>query len=114
LTRSQYRADCDAENTIWDNEIVKRVWILIDFDPKRPSGISSTDAGQEAARDWARRCRDILREQGWPEPISADSGGAAHLRYRFDLASATEITDLIMRSLFESSTADYHRPGPEG
>jgi hypothetical protein len=103
-----------TENTIWDNEVPKRVWILIDFDPKRPLGVSSTDAEPGAVRDWARRCRDYLREQGWPEPIFADSGAGAHLRYRFDLPNAPEITDPIKWCLIGSSTTDPDRPVAQG
>jgi hypothetical protein len=103
-----------TENTIWDNEVPKRIWILIDYDAKRPLEVSSTDAEQEAARDWARRCRDSLREQGWPEPIFVDSGDGAHLRYRFDLPNAPEITDPIKWCLIASSKTDPDRPVARG
>ena len=32
-----------AKNTTTDKEIIQRDWILIDLDPERPAGISSTD-----------------------------------------------------------------------
>src|SRR5689334_17353496 len=106
LTRTNVRANSCDEDTIWDNEILKRVWILIEFDPQRHSAISSADAVHEAARDWAQRCRESLREHGWPEPISAESGDGAHLRYRFELPGAPEIPDVIKRGLFASSRPD--------
>ena len=39
------------------------------------------------ALDRARQCREWLHQQGWPEPIFADSGNGAHLLYRVDLPS---------------------------
>jgi hypothetical protein len=70
--------------------------------------------GRYTARDRARRCRDYLREQGWPEPIFADSGNGAHLRYRFDLPNAPVIMELIKGCLNASSTTDHDRPVAQG
>ena len=68
-----------------DSDIVRRRWLLIDVDPVRPAGISSTDAEHAAA---LRRIREIvayLTADGWPTPIIADSGNGAHALYRVDL-----------------------------
>jgi hypothetical protein len=99
LARANNRAKPYAENTTKDNEIQRRARLLLDFDPKRPPGISSTDAEHQAALERARQCRDYLRERGWPEPILADSGNGAHLLYRIDLPNDPESTDLIKRIL---------------
>ena len=51
-----------------DTNILRRRWLLIDADAKRPSGISATDHEHAAAID---RCRGIycyLRDCGWPTP----------------------------------------------
>ncbi len=37
-----------AKNTTKDADIVRRRWLLVDLDPKRPAGISSTDAEHQA------------------------------------------------------------------
>jgi len=63
----------------------RRVRLLIDFDPVRPSGTSSTDDQHEAAVERARVARDWLRGQGWPDPLMADSGNGGHLDYGIDL-----------------------------
>ena len=68
-----------------DADITARRWLLIDADPRRPSGISAADAEHEAALDRARRIRDVLAAEGWPDPILADSGNGAHLLYRVEL-----------------------------
>ena len=38
-----------AKTTMPDTEIVQGLWLPIDFDPKRPTGISSTNAEHDAA-----------------------------------------------------------------
>jgi hypothetical protein len=69
-----------------DTNIIRRKWLLIDCDPVRPSGISSTDAEHEAALN---RCGEIWLHlhdvYGWGDPIEADSGNGGHLLYPFDL-----------------------------
>jgi hypothetical protein len=85
LARANNRVIENARTTTTDSEIVKRLWLPIDFDARRSSGISSTDAEHESALEVARECRAFLRRQGWPDPIYADSGNGAHLDYRIDL-----------------------------
>jgi len=67
-----------------DSDILARRWLPLDLDPKRPSGISSTDDEHEAALARARQIRDALAAAGWPPPIMADSGNGAHLLYAID------------------------------
>lgn len=71
--------------TTKDSEIVKRTAILLDFDPKRLTGIASTDAEHDAALQLARNVRDFLTGCGWPEPLFASSGNGAALFYATDL-----------------------------
>ncbi len=73
-----------------DDGIVRRRWLKLDFDAVRPTGISSTDAQHDAARQRAARVREYLRAKGWPEPILADSGNGWHLLYRIDLIPGDE------------------------
>ena len=74
LARSPNQMTDHLETTTSDNDIIRRRWLPIDFDPTRPSGISSTDAEHDAAETLARECADWLREDaGWPDPPSAAS-----------------------------------------
>ncbi len=68
-----------------DKDISRRLWILIDGDPLRPSGISSTDEEHFLALELMKAVRSHLRELGWSEPILADSGNGWHLLYPIDL-----------------------------
>ena len=81
--------------TTSDADILSRKWLPIDLDPVRPSGVSSTDTEHEAARAHARRIRTWLGEQGFPDPVVADSGNGAHLLYRIDLPNDDESTELV-------------------
>src|SRR5207248_430248 len=68
-----------------DQYISVRLRLLIDVDPERPSGISSTDAEKELAHERARDIYAFLKERNWPEPVVADSGNGSHLTYSIEL-----------------------------
>ena len=71
--------------TTADTDIVRRRWLLIDCDPRRASGVSSSNAEHESALAKARKIRSDLFSLGWPDPIMTDSGNGAQLMYRIDL-----------------------------
>ena len=101
LARRANRAKGWAENTTTDNQIVRRLWLPLDFDAVRPSGISSTDAQHEAALERAKECRDWLVGLGFSPNslVLADSGNGAHLLVRLDLPNDDESTALVNRCL---------------
>ncbi len=85
-----------------DEHIARREWLLLDFDPPRPTGTNSTDAEKAAAFEQTKQCRDELSAAGWPAPAVIDSGNGYHLRYRIDLpndAAAHELVRSVLRSL---------------
>ncbi len=82
-----------------DVDITRRCWLLIDLDPVRPAGISSTDAEHTAALAKAHSVRDWLAACGWPTPIHADSGNGAHLLYRVDLPNDADARALVENCL---------------
>lgn len=82
---NRVRAVSERDALTGDADITARRWLLIDADPRRPSGISATDAEHAAALDRVRWIRAVLRAEGWPDPILADSGNGGHLLYRVHL-----------------------------
>ena len=78
-----------------DSEIQHIRNLLIDLDPIRPEGISSTDAEHEAALEMAEIIRANLENQGWPEPLVGDSGNGGHLNFPIDLPPGEETTALL-------------------
>jgi hypothetical protein len=95
LARTNNRWKGYSETLTGDGDIVERLWLLVDIDPQRPAGISSTDIEKVAARTKAREVRAYLLERGWPLPIAADSGNGYHLRYRIKLPNNSESTQLV-------------------
>lgn len=81
------RADIAEKNDATkDQHIIRRKWLLIDIDAKRPSNnVSSNDAERLHAFTASARIVDHLTMCGFPEPIAADSGNGAHVVYRIDL-----------------------------
>lgn len=83
-----------------DTNVVRRRWLLVDADPVRISGISSTDEEKAAAWDLALVIRSHLCGLGWPQPILADSGNGYHLLFRVDLPTQDGgMTERTLRGL---------------
>src|SRR5581483_4232112 len=88
-----------AKDTTTDKDVTCRRWLLTDFDPNRPAGVSATDAEKAAAEARMRACQTWLRERGWPEPVEGDSGNGYHNVYRVDLPNDDEARQLLERCL---------------
>ena len=76
--------------TTKDNEITALNWLLIDLDPKRISGVSSSDAELTLAKEKSNTIRSFMSERGFKEPIRAMSGNGIHLVYRFNVKNTEE------------------------
>ena len=81
------------------SDIERRVWLLVDLDPPRPTGTNATETEKLGAREQAERVREWLRSQGWPEPMLCDSGNGWHLLYRIELPNDEQSTALLKRLL---------------
>lgn len=99
LARNENKLEFGSQTTTTDSEILKRRWFLIDLDPARPAGISSTDAEIAATKSLATDMIDWLSSIGWPEPLIAESGNGVHIMYRVD-----EPNDDAARVDFEYAT----------
>jgi len=92
--------DAGRDPSTKDTEILSRRWLLIDCDPVRPSGISSTDAEHELAHAMAKKIRNGLTSVNWPQPLYCDSGNGAQLMYRIDLPiNDHELVKRVLASL---------------
>jgi hypothetical protein len=108
LARRVNRLDyASSGDTSGDQHIFKRRWLLIDCDAERPSGISSTDAEKEAARQKAREVYAFLKQQGWPSPVASDSGNGFHLLYRIEVpADDGGLIERVLAALAERFNGD--------
>ena len=94
--------DCFMENvqpTTKDNEITNLHWLLIDLDPKRMSGVSSSDKELQLAKDKAKVIHGFMSERGFKEPIRAMSGNGIHLVYRFDVPNISKNVSVFENAL---------------
>jgi len=76
-------------------DISRRAWTLIDFDPRRPAKMSSTDAEKELARQKMMTVQDYLLSEGVPQMVVADSGNGFHLLLCCDLPNDKASSALV-------------------
>lgn len=94
LARGKDRLIEYASHTTSDSEITRREFLLIDVDPKRPAGVSSTDEELQSSEIVLREVVSYLRSEGFPEPVIACSGNGYHALYKVDLPNTKEATQL--------------------
>jgi hypothetical protein len=80
-------AVCEEGEAAADKDVLNRRWLLLDLDPVRHSKVSASAEEKQAAWQVIQRLRDYLQQEGWPDPVLADSGNGYHLLYRIDLPS---------------------------
>ncbi|MFQ9617729.1 MAG: hypothetical protein ACLRY8_20250, partial [Clostridium butyricum] len=95
MARAKNRLANYAQHTTSASEIIRRVLLLIDIDPKRPAGVSSTDEELESANVVAKSVIEYLISEGFPQPIVACSGNGYHVLYKLDLPNTKEVTQMI-------------------
>jgi hypothetical protein len=66
--------------------VVRRRWLLVDVDPRKPTGVCSTAAEKKYAwRVLKEAVEWLTTDQGWPAPHIADSGNGWHALFAVDL-----------------------------
>lgn len=108
LARCANRID-DAEKgkTTGDEHIIRRRRVVIDGDPVRPAGISSTNSELQNAFEKVDEVERFLTEQGFPPPFKAGSGNGGHLGYRIDLpANDGGLVEKFLKALSQKFTDD--------
>jgi len=100
MARASNRFQERANDTTQDVDIKSRRWFFIDCDPKRKTGISSTEAEWEAAKAKAEAVREWLTSQlSFPAPVFCSSGNGFHLHYQIDLPADEESRDMVKNCL---------------
>src|SRR6266853_4141325 len=89
-----------AETTS-DSHITRRVWLPVDIDPIRPSGVSATADEKRLAREVANALMVKLQEFGFPESclVGGSSGNGYHILIRRDLPNDDASRDLTKQCL---------------
>ena len=89
----------NVKNTTTDAEIICRDWVLIDLDPKRLSGVCSTNEEATKAYNKAKEVIKFLLDSGFYEPITVFSSSGIHIYLRCALLNNDENTKLVKRFL---------------
>ena len=87
------------EPTTGDSDIVGRTHVLIDLDPKRPAGVSSSNEELEKAHVKAVEVFRFLIAQGFSEPIICKSGNGYHVVIPCKIDATEEATLVIKKFL---------------
>lgn len=85
--------------TTSDADIVAYQWLLIDLDPRRKTGISSTRDELIAAWNKGQQIAKYMTELGFPDPVMACSGNGIHLLYGIYLKNNEDNKQLVERCL---------------
>lgn len=101
------RKQCDTfvdtpANTTQDQDVDGYEWLMIDIDPKRPSGTSSSNAQLELAKQKAKKVYDYMKNNSFYDPVIAMSGNGYHLLYRVALANNAKnkkIVENVLKNL---------------
>jgi hypothetical protein len=94
--RSPERITGYLEPLTGNTDIIHRWWLLLDADPKRPSGVCATDEQVAAAEQYGAACNTLLREEyAWSDPVEAGSGNGMYLGYAVDLPNDPEAEQLL-------------------
>ena len=94
-SREQHDKFVQSKITTSDGDIKAYQWLLIDLDPVRKSGISSTNNELDLAFTRSKAIKGYLEDRGWREPIEALSGNGIHLIYPISLINNKENTQLV-------------------
>ena len=95
-----------------DNDIIRRCFVFVDFDPVRKSGTNASNEEFELAHKKAQDVFRFLREKGFSEPIICKSGNGLHLTYKVDFPNDEGTTEIIkhfyeyLGSLFSDDKVD--------
>lgn len=84
-----------------DKDVIARDWILVDLDPIRPKGTSSTNEQIKKAHEKCLKVKGFLTEQGFSKPIMAFSGNGLHLLYKIEM-TVTDATRNLLQSFLET------------
>lgn len=95
-----------------DNDIVRRSFVFVDFDPVRKSGTNASNEEFELAHKKAQDVFRFLRGKGFSEPIISMSGNGFHLTFKVDLPNDEKTTKTIkqfyeyLASIFSDDKVD--------
>lgn len=101
-----------TKHSISDSDIEFRRWIMIDIDPKRKSGVSSSDEELALANKVSECVYQFLSNNGFPRPVLAMSGSGYHLMYPCCVAVSEE-SDVMIKDFLSVLSMLFSSPEVE-
>lgn len=93
------RFEKNAKTSTSDKDVIGYDWLMIDLDPRRPAGTSSTEEQIQKAKAKGNEIYQFMRDQGFDKPLCGFSGNGVHLLYRIRLRNNDENKKLLEKSL---------------
>ncbi len=112
LARAANRVAHQVKSTTADADIVRRRWLFIDIDARRPAGVSSTDCELAEAGKLSDTLRAAMSANGWPEPLQGMTGNGRYLLWRIDLPNDAE-SKLLVQSVLNAMASQFNTLGAE-
>ena len=97
LARANNRLKQWSKNRTQDDQIIRRLWLALDLDARRPTGISASQEELDAALDRRNDVVAWLIDQGWPDAVYMSGGNGGHA-----LFAVEEPNDDTTNKLFEA------------
>lgn len=82
-----------------DTDILRRNFVLLDFDPIRATGVNASDEEFECAHKKAQDVLRYLRNRGFKDPVVCKSGNGWHLLFRVMMPNDTDTAEILKRFL---------------
>ena len=89
-----------CKEAIADGDILRRRWVMLDFDPVRKSGTSSTDEQLEKACCVAKKVWEFLFHNGFYDFVGCFSGNGYHIMLPCDMA-CDEDSDVLVKDFLQ-------------
>lgn len=89
----------NAKPTTSDSDIALYDWLMIDIDPARAAGTSSSDEEIQLAKNKGNEVYQYMRNAGFEEPVIALSGNGVHLLYMIGLQVNEANKNLVKKCL---------------
>lgn len=88
-----------SKATTSDNDVIGYDWLMIDLDPKRPTGTSSTSDQIQKAKDKGNAVYKFMASVGFEQPLLGFSGNGVHLMYKLHLKNDSDNKKLLEKCL---------------
>lgn len=97
-------------NTTSDNDVTHYNWILVDLDPVRPAGISSSDGELAAAENMCPYIIEYMCSVGYEKYILAFSGNGYHILFKYEAVNndkSQENVKQVLETLKDTFNNDF-------